>query len=316
MELIRGLHNLRDKHRGCVLTIGNFDGLHRGHQALVDRTRAWAWQTGLPSAALTFEPSPREYFSRFEAPPRVYNFRSKLASLAASGIERTVATRFSAAIAATSAEAFVDELLVRKLGVAAVIVGHDFRYGCGRLGNASTLIAAGDARGFGVSIVDAVIVDGERASSTAVRKALALPDLAQAERFLGRPYSLLGRVRRGLGVGRQLGMRTANIDVQRPLALRQGIYAVRGRVDGRTWDGVASLGVRPTLGLTRCLLETHLFGEVGDIYGHELEVIFCAYIRPELRFDSMDALAAHMQQDAADARAILGRLPPSSDNAT
>lgn len=316
MELIRGLHNLRDKHRGCVLTIGNFDGMHRGHQALVTRSCEFARQLGVPSVALTFEPSPREYFARDEAPPRVGNFRSKLAALARYGIQRTVATRFSAALATTTAECFIDDLLVRQLGVAAVVVGHDFRYGNRRQGTAESLIDAGGQRGFRVSIVDPVLVDGERASSTALRRVLAQADLAQAEHFLGRPFSLLGRVRRGLGVGRQLGMRTANIDLMRPLALRQGVWAVRARVNGQTWDGVASLGVRPTLGLTRCLLETHLFGDVGDIYGCELEVIFCAYLRPELRFDSMEALAAHMQQDAADARAILGRLPPSNETST
>ncbi|MDB5968812.1 MAG: Riboflavin biosynthesis protein [Hydrocarboniphaga sp.] len=306
MELIRGLQNLRDSHRGCVLTIGNFDGMHLGHRALVARTLDGARRTGLPATALTFEPSPREYFSPADAPPRVQTFRTKIAALAGSGLQRTVVARFSKAVASMSADEFVDQLLVKTLGVGAVVVGDDFRYGSHRAGTVQTLRDAAEHHGFELGVVDKVCVGNERCSSTALREALSVSDLARAARLLGRPYSVLGRVRRGLQLGRTLGMPTANIDLFRPLALRQGVYAVRCRVDrGTVWDGVASLGIRPTLGLTRCLLEAHLFGEPGDLYGHELIVEFCAWLRPELKFSSLDELSARMQQDADDARRIL-----------
>ena len=309
MELIRGLQNLRETHRGCVLTIGNFDGMHLGHRALVARAMDGSRRIGLPAAALTFEPSPREYFSPADAPPRVQTFRTKLAALAASGLHRTVVARFSKAVASMSADEFVDQLLVKTLGVAAVVVGDDFRYGSHRAGTVQTLHAAAQRHGFELSVVDKVCVGNERCSSTALREALSVPDLARAARLLGRPYRILGRVRRGLQLGRTLGMPTANIDLFRPLALRQGVYAVRCRVDGGIdWDGVASLGIRPTLGLTRCLLEAHLFGEPGDLYGRELVVEFRAWLRPELKFASLDELSARMQQDADDARRILAQV--------
>lgn len=306
MELIRGLHNLRDAHRGCVLTIGNFDGMHRGHAALIGRTLAVGERLGQPATVMTFEPSSREFFLGDQAPLRVSTLRGKLAGLAGAGIRRCVIARFSQAFTQMSADEFVDDLLVRRLGVAAVVVGHDFGYGHRRTGTLDTLRAAGERLGFEVHVVGQVSLDGERCSSTALRNALAQPDLAHAERLLGRPYTVLGRVRHGLQLGRTLGMPTANIDLHRPLALRQGVYAVRGRVDGQVWDGVASYGVRPTIGTTRALFETHLFGSPGDLYGRELEVTVTAWLRPELRFDSLDELAARMQQDAADARRLLG----------
>lgn len=317
MELIRGLQNLRAQHRGCVLTIGNFDGMHRGHQALVQRTLQIAGRLGLPAAAMTFEPTPREYFRRADAPPRVQTLRSKLDSLAHSGLQRVVIARFSQALSTMSAETFVDDLLVRQLGVAAVVVGHDFRYGRQRSGDEAHLRAAAAAHGFELSIVDKVCVGDLRCSSTALREALAVPDLPRVGDLLGRPYTVLGRVRRGLQLGRQLGMPTANIDLVRPLAVRQGVYAVRARIDGGpAWDGVASLGIRPTIGITRCLLETHLFGQPGDIYGRQLEVEFVAWLRPELKFASLDELSARMQQDADDARGILARNPQQHPSAT
>lgn len=306
MELIRGLDNLRQRHRGCVLTIGNFDGVHRGHQALIARTRELAAERGVPAAVLTFEPTPREHFAPDSAPPRVTTFRSKLAALAATGLDRVIVARFSGALSRQTPEAFIDELLVGRFGLRAIVVGDDFRYGRRREGTVELLRARARRHGFQVEAVDSVIVEGERCSSTALREALAVPDLARAQRLLGRPYSIRGRVRAGLRLGRELGMPTANIHFRRPLALRQGVWAVRAACEGRRWDGVASLGVRPTLGLTRCLLETHLFGAPGSLYGRELEVEFCTWLRPELRFDSLDELAARMQQDAARARELLG----------
>lgn len=306
MELIRGLQNLRERHHGCVLTIGNFDGLHRGHQLLIEHLRQHAQRTGLPSTVITFEPTPREFFFRDSAPARVFTFRDKLAQLRLAGVDRLLILHFNRHLATFSPADFIDELLVRRLGVAALVMGDDFHFGRKRSGNIDLLKQRGAELGFEIETCAGVTVGGERASSTALRQVLAQGNLAQAELLLGRRYSLRGRVRRGLQLGRKLGMPTANIELKRPLALRQGVYAVRAHCGARSWDGVASLGVRPTLGLTRCLLETHVFGDCGSLYGLEIEVEFHAFLRPELRFDSLDALAQRMQQDAREARELLG----------
>lgn len=304
MELIRGYPNLRPAHRGCVLTIGNFDGIHRGHQALIARTVEFAHQHGVPAALMTFEPTPREFFSAGAPPPRISSFRGKVETLRRLGIERLIVQRFGRAFSAWSPQDFEQRLLVERLGVRALVIGDDFRYGHQRAGDLHSLEAAGRAAGFTVEGLGTVTADGERCSSTALRAALSEPDLARAERILGRPYSITGRIRSGLRLGRQLGMPTTNIALHRPPALRLGVYVVRARVAGRAWEGVASIGVRPTLGVTRCLLESHLFGEPGELYGQVMEVEFCRFLRPELRFDSLDELAAQMQRDKADAQAF------------
>lgn len=305
MELIRGQHNLRERHRGCVLTIGNFDGVHLGHQALIAQARARALALGLPLAVLSFEPTPREFFSPESVAGRVATFRSRVALLGAQGVDRLILQRFDRRFAACEPAAFVEELLVRRLGIRALVIGDDFRFGARRGGDIHLLRALGERHGYSVESLDTVALDGCRCSSTALREALKEADLARAAALLGRPYTLRGRVRRGLQLGRQLDMPTTNINLHRRLALRQGIYAVRARVAGRDWTGVASLGIRPTLGLTRCLLETHLFGQPGDLYGQTMDVEFCRYLRPELKFDSLDALRVQMHRDADEARALL-----------
>lgn len=305
MELIRGLQNLHERHRGCVVTIGNFDGVHRGHQALIARVRQHAAATGLPATVLTFEPTPREFFSPGDAPPRVQTLRDKLATLEMYGIDRMVIARFDQRIAGCTPEQFVDDLLIRRLGVKAVVVGDDFRYGNMRRGESETLRQCGREAGFAVEGLESVVIEGERCSSTQVRSALAQADLQMATGMLGRPYRISGPVRHGLRLGRELGMPTANIALRRPLALRQGVYAVLARCEGRQWGGVASLGVRPTLGMSRCLLETHVFGEPGSLYGRVLEVEFRAWLRGQEKFDSLEALAAQMQRDAEQAKQIL-----------
>ncbi|HUP92016.1 MAG TPA: bifunctional riboflavin kinase/FAD synthetase [Solimonas sp.] len=305
MEIVRGFHNLRPRHRGCVLTIGNFDGVHRGHQALIARTRELAAQHGLPPTLLTFEPTPREFFSKDGPPGRVATFRGKLALLAQAGIERVVIQRFSRDYSALAAAVFVEDFLVGRLGVKAIVTGDDFRFGCQRQGDLQLLQVLGAKHGFSAESLPTVIVDGERCSSTALRAALAQPDLARAAALLGRPYSLLGRVRRGLQLGRTLAMPTANIAMHRLPALKLGVYAVRAYAHGRWCGGVASLGVRPTLGITRCLLETHLFETPADLYGAVMEVEFRHFLRPELRFESLDALAVQMQRDKQAAQALL-----------
>jgi riboflavin kinase/FMN adenylyltransferase len=303
MELVRGLQNLRESHRGCVLTIGNFDGVHHGHQALIARTRELAARHGVPAAAMVFEPMPREYFSRSEPPGRIADFRGKLRLLARAGVERLICARFGRQLAAMPAESFVKDVLVRRLGVQAIVIGDDFRFGAERAGDLDLLKRLGAAQGFAAEGLGSVCVDGLRCSSTAVREALAAAELKRAARLLGHEYSMIGRVRSGLKLGRKLGMPTANIRLHHRPALKLGIYAVRARSGKRSWTGVANLGVRPTLGLSQCLLETHLFDESGSLYGWELEVEFSRFLRPEARFDSLDALAAQMQDDARAARA-------------
>ena len=307
MELIRGLHNLRERHRGCVLSIGNFDGFHRGHQALVARLKQHAARLGLPAVVQIFEPTPREFFAKGSAPGRVATFRDKLAQLAAAGVERVLCVRFNQRFAAIEAGRYVEDALVGKLGVKAVVIGDDFRFGAGRGGDLALLKDLGTRLGFEVEAVGAVMAGAERVSSTAVREALAVPDLARAQRLLGRPYALGGRVRRGAQLGRKLGMPTVNVPMRRNPALRMGVYAVQVRASGRDWDGVANLGVRPMLKDSGCVLEAHVFGEPGTLYGETVEVRFMKFLRDEQRFESLEALAAQMQRDGAQARAALGK---------
>lgn len=305
MELIRGLQNLRERHRGCVVSIGNFDGFHRGHQALVARLRERAREHRVSAAVLTFEPTPREYFAPERAPGRIATFRDKLAALREAGVDRVIVARFGRTLSSMGAEEFIERVLVRALGAKAVVIGDDFRFGAQRRGDLALLKTAGAAGGFSAEALDTVQGEGERVSSSALRAALAAPDLARAERLLGRPYRLSGRVRRGLQLGRTLGMPTLNLPLRRRPALHFGVYAVRARCAGRVWDGVASIGVRPTLAASGCLLETHLFAASGDFYGAAIEVEFLRFLRPELKFDSLPALAEQMRKDGEAAKAWL-----------
>ncbi|MEK6807279.1 MAG: bifunctional riboflavin kinase/FAD synthetase [Pseudomonadota bacterium] len=309
MELIRGLHNLRERHRGCVLSIGNFDGFHLGHQALVTRLKQHAARVKLPAVIQIFEPTPREFFVPSSAPGRINSLRGKLRALSQAGVDRVHCLRFGQQLSAWPAERYIEDMLVAKLGVKAVLVGDDFRFGAGRGGDISLLQRMGEKHGFVAEAMSTVEISGMRASSSAVRDALAASDLEKAAQLLGRPYRYLGRVRRGLQLGRKLNMPTANIVFKRRPALRMGIYAVRARIDnGAPQNGVANLGVRPTLGGTPCLLETHVFGASGDWYGKEMEVEFARFLRPEAKFDSLDALAAQMHKDSQDAQAHFDRL--------
>ena len=329
MELIRGLHNLRERHQGCVLSIGNFDGYHRGHQALVARLKEHAVRLKVPAMVQIFEPTPREFFSPDQAPGRIATFRDKLHSLDQVGVDRVLCVRFNRQFAAIPAQKFIEQVLVQKLGVKALVVGRDFRFGAGRGGDWAMLQRAGAQHGFSADAVATVEVEGERVSSTAVREALAIPDLARVTRLLGRPYALSGRVRQGLKLGRTLDMPTANIALKRNPALKLGVYVMQAEISpspglspqkqgegGRSglrppkfgkmrWMGVANVGVRPTVGLSPCLLEAHLFGEVGDLYGQVLSVRFLKFLRAEERFESMDALKQQMQRDGEQARAWL-----------
>ncbi len=315
MRLVRGLHNAHPEPQGAVVTIGNFDGLHRGHQALISRALEQAQMLGADTVMLSFEPTSREFFCPEQAPGRVDTLRGKLYQLAAFGVDRLVLQRFNRSFAEWAADDFVRDGLIGHLGMRGLVVGDDFRFGAQRAGDLDLLHDLGDTYGFFVESVPAVAVEALRCSSTALRAALAEPDLDQVRTLLGRPYRLVGRVRRGLQLGRKLGMPTANIVLRHPPALRLGVYAVTARLRSErakpAWQGVANVGVRPTLGLRQILLETHLFDAAPDLYGAELVVEFQTFLRPEQRFDSVDALAAQMQRDK---QAALAFFRSATDN--
>lgn len=311
MQLIRGVQNLPADWPGAALTIGNFDGIHRGHQALIAATGRWARRLNLPLTVLCFEPTPREYFAPVAAPGRISTLRSKLRDFAEAGVDAVVIQRFGPPFCALSGTEFIDRIVHRHLRAQAVVVGDDFVFGARRSGDLKLLQARGATLGFTAEGLGSVRLGELRFSSTALREALAQADLAQAERLLNRPYRVLGRVVRGLQLGRQLQMPTANINLRRRPALQLGVYAVRAQLSGdaRCWRGVASIGVRPTLGITRCLLEAHLFDDPGDIYGRLLDVEFRHFLRAEERFDSLAELQLQMHRDKADAMAFLASEP-------
>lgn len=310
MELIRGWHNLQAHHRGCVATIGNFDGVHRGHRAVLEMLQQEAHAFGVPATVIIFEPQPLEYFRPEAAPARLTELRSKLLALADTGIARALCLRFSRRVAQMPAEDFIDELLVERLGVRFLMVGDDFRFGHGRRGDYTMLQALGARKGFTVARMPTVSNGDVRVSSTRVRQALAAGDLVLASELLGRRYSICGRVVRGQALGRDLGYPTANIAFKQPPPL-QGIFVVQVRLNGETQSrpAVASLGTRPTVNGTRVLLEVHLFDYSGDLYGQHLDVEFLQRLRGEERFETLEALRQQMDQDAADARAYFSAQP-------
>ncbi len=283
----------------CALTIGNFDGVHRGHRALVERVRAKARELHLTSCVLTFEPHPREFFARDAAPARLTRLRDKLALLEEIGVGRVHVARFDRRFAALSAQSFVDDVLVQGLGVRWLLVGRDFRFGAQRAGDYAVLEAFGARHGFEVETMPDVLFHGVRVSSSAVRAALAAGDLAGAERLLGHSYTISGRVAHGAKLGRSLGFPTANIPLRRPPPL-SGIFAVE--VDG-LGRGVASLGLRPTVNpVPLPLLEVHLFDWDGELYGAHLRVRFVKKLREERKYDGLEALKRAIAGDARDAR--------------
>jgi len=287
----------------CALTIGNFDGVHRGHRALIDRVIAKAHELGLTSCVLTFEPHPREFFARAAAPARLTRLRDKLELMAAAGVKRVHIARFDARFAALSAVRFVDQVLVRGLGMRWLLVGRDFRFGERRSGDFATLEDAALRHGFRLEAMADVLFEGERVSSSAVRAALAAGDLAGAERLLGHPYTISGRVAHGAKLGRGLGFPTANIVLRRTAPL-SGIFAVEVEgIAGGKYAGVASVGLRPTINPVPIpLLEAHLFDWDGDLYGSHIKVRFLKKLREEKKFDGLPALRAAIAAHAKQAR--------------
>jgi riboflavin kinase / FMN adenylyltransferase len=303
MRLIRGVTNLPPAGRGCALTIGTYDGLHRGHQALLARLRQHAAGQA-PAVMLTFEPTPREYLAPAAPPARLTSLRERCRILAGS-VDYLWLLRFGEPLRNLEPDDFA-QLLARALAPAVVVVGHDFRFARNGAATAPVLAAAGARLGFAVEVVEPVLLAGERISSSGIRAALAAADFARAQQWLGRPWSMRGRVMPGERLGRQLGFPTANLPLERRKAPVSGIFAVR--VHGRDLAaraGVASLGTRPTVNGSRCLLEAHVFDFDGDLYGEEIEVEFVAKLREEARFATLEEMTAQMHRDAAAARRIL-----------
>jgi riboflavin kinase/FMN adenylyltransferase len=304
MQLVRGLHNLRALHRGCVATIGNFDGVHRGHQAILARLCERAVELGVPSCVVIFEPQPREFFAPDTAPARLTRLRDKLELLAGEGVDLVLCLAFNQRLRKLSAAEFVDTILVGGLGVQHLEVGDDFRFGCDRLGDFDFLQQAGAAQGFTVEAAQTVEIGGVRVSSTKVRDALAAADFVLAERLLGRPFQIAGRVLHGQKLARQLGTPTANIQLKRRRVPLTGVYLVSTEIDGKTWPGVANIGVRPTVsGDGSAHLEIHILDFTGDLYGRRLTVAFHQKLRDEQRFASLEALKTAINADVAAARA-------------
>jgi riboflavin kinase/FMN adenylyltransferase len=286
------------------LTIGNFDGVHRGHRAMLDRLVAKARELKLPCGVLTFEPHPREFFQPSAAPARLSRLREKLELIAEAGIDRTHVLRFGAQLAALAAERFVEDVLVRGLGMRWLLVGRDFRFGARRAGDFSTL----QDRGFEVEAMPDVQFESTRVSSSAIRAALAGGDFALAQRLLGHPYTLSGRVAHGAKLGRELGFPTANIVLRHPPPL-SGIYVVEVEgLRGGKRAGVASVGRRPTVNPVAIpLLEVHLFEPTGELYGEHLRVRFLEKLRDEQKYDGLDALRKAIARDTEQAKEFFAK---------
>jgi len=311
MKFIRGIYNLREQHRGCVLTIGNFDGVHRGHQALLLHLCEEGRQRNLPVVVMLFEPQPQELFAADKAPPRLTRLREKIRYLSDAGVDAVLCVRFDRHFAAQTAQSFVADLLVDKLGVKFLAVGDDFRFGAGRQGDFLLLQKAGAEYGFDVISTQTFCDDGRRISSTAIRQALAEDNLPLAVTFLGHPFSISGRVAHGDALGRTLGFPTANLPLRRYVSPVKGVYAVEvyGLGD-KPIPGVANIGSRPTVSGMRQQLEVHLLDVTMDLYGRHIDVVLREKIRNEQRFASLDALKEQIAKDVVTARRFFGLKTP------
>jgi len=301
MQILRGLHS--PDNQPIALTIGNFDGVHLGHQALLEQLQSAARERGLATAAIVFEPHPREFFTPEHAPARLTNLREKLEQFAALGLNRVHVCRFDEKLARTSATDFIDALYA-KLSARYVLIGDDFRFGNARGGDFALMEKIGLQQGIAVKSMNTVIQDGIRVSSTAVRTALSEGNLHLAQRYLGRPYSVSGHVEHGKKVGRKLGYPTANIQFKHNQAPLRGIFVVRVRIEKEsTHEGVASLGVRPTLEPNgKPILEVHLFDFKRDIYGRHLHVDFLHKLRDEMKYSNLEILTKQIRLDVEHAK--------------
>ncbi len=302
-ELIRNSHNLRPAHHDCVMTIGNFDGVHRGHQAVLAGLRAKSQELGVPSLVLTFEPLPREVFGAQTAPARISSLREKVRLLRAQQVDRVLIVRFSPRFAGQSPEAFIQNWLVKSLGVKHLVVGDDFRFGYKAAGDFKLLCEAGENHGFSVEPTHTYLSGDSRVSSTRIRESLAAADFDTAAALLGRPFSWSGRVMRGDQIGRQIGFPTANIKPGRNVLPVRGVFAVSVCEQGQPErQGVCNVGYRPSVGGLQPRVEVNVFDTERNYYGQHLELVFHTRLREEQKFEGLDALKDAIATDVAQAR--------------
>jgi riboflavin kinase/FMN adenylyltransferase len=302
-KIIRGFHNLSPSALGCVATIGNFDGVHLGHQAVLSQLALKGDMLGLPATVITFEPQPTEFFLPEKAPPRLSRFREKVEALRSYSIEQLCVLRFNKVLAEMSANDFIQKLLVKGLNVRYLVVGDDFKFGKDRKGDFALLKKMGEEHDFQVVNMHTFAIAETRVSSTRIRQALTAGDLMLAQTLLGHPYKMSGRVAHGDKRGRTLGYPTANIHLHRGKVPLTGVYAIRlYGLEDEPIEGIANVGVRPTIGEGKTLLEVHLFDFNKDIYGENVQVYFLHKVREEKKFDGLPALVAQIERDCQSAK--------------
>lgn len=304
LQLIRGLHNLRQQQQRCVLTIGKFDGVHLGHQAVLVNLVEKAKTLGLASTVMIFEPQPEEVFAPQHAPARLSRFRDKYQQFKALGIDRLICVRFNSVFAAMSPESFIQDLLVKQLGVKFLVVGDDFRFGHQRKGSFDLLLAAGLKSEFDVVSTQSFKLANCRISSTEIRQALSNSDFELAKEMLGREFTIAGRVNHGDKKGRTIGFPTANVLLKRCKSPISGVFAVEVIIAKQCFKGVANIGNRPTVKGARSQLEVHLFDFTKDLYGTYIEVVIKHKLRDEKKFENFEALHQQIKSDAQAARDI------------
>ncbi len=302
MRIIRGLPSVRPERRPSAVALGVFDGVHVGHRAILGAAVAHARATGASALVCTFEPHPLEVLQPDRAPQAITTLEERLDLIAGCGVDGTVVLTFTREVAAIEPEAFVKDVLVERLAARQVVVGFNHRFGRGARGDAALLRDLGGRLGFSVDVIEPLSVDGVPVSSTAIRAALGRGDLASAERMLGRPYTLPGKVVPGAGRGRTLGFPTANVAPDRPVLLAPGVYACGAEVAGQAHRAVVNIGVRPTFGGDALAVEAYLLDFAGDLYGQTIRLTFTSRIREERRFPSVDALRAQIADDVDTAR--------------
>lgn len=302
MRIVRGFRRIPLLQQGCVATIGNFDGVHCGHQLIIGQVREAAKNMRLPSAVIVFEPQPREYFEKAAAPPRIMPLREKLSALCCEEVDVVCCIPFNDRFRCLTGAEFIETVLLNALQVRHLVIGDDFRFGCDRSGDFQMLRRVGAVGGFTVEQTHSLEQEGERVSSTGIRACLEAGNFSAAERFLGRPFRLSGRVVHGQKLGRTIGVPTANIELRHKPPLN-GVYVVRVSLpDGKEVNGVANVGKRPTVNGESLRLEIHLLDFQGDLYGQRLTVYFCLKLRDEQKFEGIEALQAQLARDIALAK--------------
>ncbi len=309
MRLIRGLHNLTRQLPPCAVTIGNFDGIHLGHQHVLEQLKVAARQRSLPTAVVIFEPQPIEFFAPDKAPRRLARFREKLNYLKSQDIDYLLCLKFDQRLSSLDANDFVKTILVDGLNTHHLVIGDDFRFGKNRLGNFVLLRECGREFGFDVENSDTLLIDDHRVSSTRIRASIQDDDFEQAEQLLGRPYSLSGKVSHGQKLGRELGFPTINIKMGDKTLIVKGIFAVRVKgIDNRVLPGVASIGTRPTVNGIDTILEVYILDFDQNVYGYCVDVEFLHKIRDEEKFDSLEELTRHIENDIKLAKNYFTKL--------